>query len=176
MFDDMKPPIESHMRKNNVKNTVGPNENTDLEKFHVERTENIKTIFGTNLPNHPGDGITLRQNRSTSHIPTIRGTRARSERPPATPEKYTEMLGNDMSKQNFRFLSFNEHADFSKKNWSRDSMTPKLVRINLWRYAFVWRYDPTNRKPHAKKNIGKIPSDQTISQISRNSAMNTTRK
>ena len=31
-------------------------------------------------------------------------------------------------------------------------MTPKLVRINLWRYAFVWRYDTTNRKPHAKKH------------------------
>ena len=27
-------------------------------------------------------------------------TRARSERPPAGPEKYTEVLGNDMTKQN----------------------------------------------------------------------------
>ena len=48
-----------HARKPWEKNTVGPNEFTDFEKFDVEHPENIKTIFGTNWPNHPGDGITL---------------------------------------------------------------------------------------------------------------------
>ena len=41
------------------------------------------------LSNCPSLGITLRCNHSTSHIPVIRGTRARSERPPAGPKKYT---------------------------------------------------------------------------------------
>ena len=61
----------------------------------------MKTMFAMNWPNYPGDGITLRQNRSTSHIPSIWGTRTRSQPPPAEPEKYTEVLGNTMSKQNF---------------------------------------------------------------------------
>ena len=42
------------------KNTVGPNELTDFEKFKVEHSENTKTILATNSPDHPGNGITLR--------------------------------------------------------------------------------------------------------------------
>ena len=61
----------------------------------------------------PADAITLRCNHSTSHVPSSRGTRARSERPPAGPEKYTEVRGNDMSKQHFRFLSFSKNAIFA---------------------------------------------------------------
>ena len=55
----MAPPNESHMRENNWKNTVGPNEFTDFEKFLVEHTDSTKTIVATNWANHPGDGITL---------------------------------------------------------------------------------------------------------------------
>ena len=66
-FRDLAPPIESHMPENNGKNTAGPNEFTDFEKFEVEHPENTKTRFTMNWPNHPGAGITLRQNRSTSH-------------------------------------------------------------------------------------------------------------
>ena len=67
-FCDLAPPIESHMRENNGKNTAGPNEFTDFEQFNREHTENIKTMLAMNWPNHPSDGITLRQNRSTSHV------------------------------------------------------------------------------------------------------------
>ena len=68
LFGDMTLPIESHMPENNGKNTVALNQFTDFEKFDVEHPDKPKTIFGTNLPNHPGDGMTLRQNRSTSHV------------------------------------------------------------------------------------------------------------
>ena len=51
-----------------AKNTAGRNEFTDFEQFTREHTENIKTMLAMNWPNHPGDGITLRQNRSTSHV------------------------------------------------------------------------------------------------------------
>ena len=67
-FCDLAPPNESHMRENYKKNTVGPNEFTDFEKFPVEHPDRIKTILATNWRNHPGDGITLRHNRSTSHV------------------------------------------------------------------------------------------------------------
>ena len=61
------------MRKNNERNTVGPKEFTDFEKFDVEHPENINTIFGRNSPNHPGDGITL---RLTSHATAVTLTSA----------------------------------------------------------------------------------------------------
>ena len=32
-------------------------------------------------------------------------------------------------------------------------MAPRLVHTKLWRYAFVWRYDTANRKPHARKQL-----------------------
>ena len=35
------------------------------------------------------------------------------------------------------------------------SMTPKLGLTKLRRYAFVWRYDTTNRKPHVRKQWEK---------------------
>ena len=56
------------MRKNNWKNTAGPNEFTDFEKIGLEYPDRIKTMLAMNWTNHPGDGITLRQNRSTSHV------------------------------------------------------------------------------------------------------------
>ena len=56
------------MKENNEKTDAGPNEFTDFENFGVEHPDPPKTIFATNWPNHPGDGITLRQNRSTSHV------------------------------------------------------------------------------------------------------------
>ena len=56
------------MQENNWKNTAGPNEFADFEQFRIEHTGRLKTILVTNWPVHPGDGITLRQNRSTSHI------------------------------------------------------------------------------------------------------------
>ena len=113
LFRDMTPPIESHMREKHGKNTVGQNEFTDFEKIELEHPENTKTILATTSANHPGEGVTLRQNRSTSHIPSIWGTRARSERPPAGPKKYMEVLGNDKPNQNFRFLTSSKNADFS---------------------------------------------------------------
>ena len=88
-----------HAKKKHGKNTVGPNDLTDFKQFELKHPPQIKTILAMTSFNHPGEGITLRQNRSTSHIPSIWDTRARSERPPAGPEKYTEVLGNDISKQ-----------------------------------------------------------------------------
>ena len=67
-FCDLVPPIESHMRENNPENTAGRNEFTDSEQFGREHPENNKTMLAMNWPNHHGDGITLRQNRSTSHM------------------------------------------------------------------------------------------------------------
>ena len=56
------------MRENNGKNTAGPNECADFDQFGLEHADPSKTILATNSPNHPGDGITLRQNRSSSHF------------------------------------------------------------------------------------------------------------
>ena len=56
------------MRENNGKNTAGPNERASFEQFDLEHTENIKTMLAMNWYNHPGNGITLRQNRSTKHV------------------------------------------------------------------------------------------------------------
>ena len=112
-----------------------------------------QTILTTTSANHPGHGITLRDNRSTSQIPSMWGTRARSERPPAAPEKYTEVLGNNKCMQNFRFLTSSKHAVFPKQ-LSCESMAPRLGHTQLRRYAFIWRYGTTNQKPHAK-NYGK---------------------
>ena len=58
-FCDLAPPNESHMRENFGKNTAGPNEFTDFEKFGLEHPDSPKTMFAMNWPNHPGDGITL---------------------------------------------------------------------------------------------------------------------
>ena len=79
MFGDMTPRIESHMRKNYVKIIIGPNEFTDFEIFDVEHPENIKTSLATNWPNHPGTGITLRQNRSSSNIMICKANAASNE-------------------------------------------------------------------------------------------------
>ena len=100
--------------KKTCENYCGTNEFRDFAKFEVEHSENPKTILATTSANHPGDGITLRQNRSTNHIPSILGMRARSERPPAGLEKYTEVPGNNKSKQNFRFFSSIKNTMFSK--------------------------------------------------------------
>ena len=111
--------IWHHQSKATWKKQIGkiPLEHTttkDFKKIEFEHPENIKTILATTSANHPGEGITLRQNRSTSHIPSIWGTRARSERPLAGPEKYTEVLGNDKSKQNVRNFGSSKNALFSK--------------------------------------------------------------
>ena len=87
LFGDMTPPIESHMRENYGKNTVGPNEFTDFEKFEVEHPENTKTILATNSPNHPGDGITLRlTSHTTAVIHTSAGDMHRCELFPSRPQ------------------------------------------------------------------------------------------
>ena len=67
-FCDLAPPNESHMRENNGKNTAGPNEFTDFEQFGFEHPDRTKTIVATNWANHPGDGMTLQAQRSTSHV------------------------------------------------------------------------------------------------------------
>ena len=51
-----------------MQNTKGPNKFTDFEKFWLEHTDRIKTMFAMTWANHPGDGITLRQNRFASHM------------------------------------------------------------------------------------------------------------
>ena len=56
------------MKENNTKITADPNEFTDFENVKLEHPENRKTSFATNWRNHPGDGVTLRQNRFTSHV------------------------------------------------------------------------------------------------------------
>ena len=86
-----------------------------------ERTDHMAT-FRCRIG--PADAITLRCNHSTNHILTKEGTRARNERPPAGPEKYTEVLGNDMSKQNFRFFSSSENGVFGSENQKFRVMEP----------------------------------------------------
>ena len=56
------------MRENNGKNEAGPNEFIDFEQLGLEHLDSPKTIVATNWANHPGDGITLRQNRCTKHV------------------------------------------------------------------------------------------------------------
>ena len=90
--------------------TLRQNRSTShLEQFDDEHPAKPKPMLATNCAKHPGDGITRRQNHSTNHL----RTRARSERPPARPEKYTEVLGESMSKQNFRFLKSSKKSNFS---------------------------------------------------------------
>ena len=47
-------------------------------------------------------------------FPCHRGTRVRSERSPVGPAKYAKVLGESMSKQNFRFLRSSKKSNFSK--------------------------------------------------------------
>ena len=54
--------------KNIRKNKVGPNEFRNFEQFQVEHLKNNVPMARPTLAKHPGDGITLRQNRSTSHM------------------------------------------------------------------------------------------------------------
>ena len=70
-FCDLAPPNESHMRENYGKNTAGPNEHAGFEQSGLEHTNPPKPILAMTWPNHPGDGITLRQNRSTSNFSNL---------------------------------------------------------------------------------------------------------
>ena len=88
------------MRKNNERNKVGPNEFTDFEKFDVEHPKITKTILTTNSPNHPGDGITLRQNRSTIHI-IICKARAASNEIHVNEEHSSNLMVLDVTSVNF---------------------------------------------------------------------------
>ena len=128
LFGDMTPRIESHMRKNNERNTVGPNEFTDFEKFEVEQPDGPKTILATNSPNHPGDGITLRQNRSSSHIIICKASAARQWNSRQR-RKIIEFNGFRCHQRHF-FIKLSNFKIFG-------SMTPKLGRTKLRRYAFV---------------------------------------
>ena len=58
-FGDLITRIESPGRENCRKNTAGPNEFTDFEKFKVEHRRRPKTISLSNSAQHPGTGITL---------------------------------------------------------------------------------------------------------------------
>ena len=106
LLDDMTRPIESHMREKHGKNTVGPNNHKRFQENRDWTLRKYKTILATTSANHPGEGITLRQNHSTRNIHSTRRTRAHSERPPARQEKYTEVPSNNKSTQNFRVFGF----------------------------------------------------------------------
>ena len=58
-FCDLAPPNESHVQENYGKNTVGPNEFTDFEKFELEHIKGPKSIHVSTSAEHPGNGITL---------------------------------------------------------------------------------------------------------------------
>ena len=69
-----------------MKNTVGPNELPDFQKFKVEQPDGPKTIFVTNSPNHTGNGITLRlKSHTTAVIHTSAGDMHRWELFPSRP-------------------------------------------------------------------------------------------
>ena len=118
----------------------------DFENFEVEQTDCPKTILATNSPNHPGDGITLRQNRSSSHIIICKASAAR--------QWNSRQRRKFIENYSFRCHQRQYFIKFSIFEISV-SMTPKLGLTKLRRYAFVWRYDTTNRKPHAKKQLEK---------------------
>ena len=67
-FSDLATAIEKPNRGQYRKNIPGRNEFTDFEQFGVEHPPRIKSILAIHSANYPGNGITLRQNRSTSHI------------------------------------------------------------------------------------------------------------
>ena len=87
LFDDMTRPIETHMREKHRKNTVRPHIHKRFQENRDWTTRKYKTSLATTSANQPGESITLLQNRSTNHIPSIWGTRTRSERPPTGPVK-----------------------------------------------------------------------------------------
>ena len=66
-FFDLTTRLDSDKKNPLRKNTVGFNELTHSRHFTFLETNIIKKIFALNWPNHVGDGITLRQNRVTSH-------------------------------------------------------------------------------------------------------------
>ena len=69
-------------------------------------------------------------------------TRARSERPPAGPEKYTDVLGDNMSEQKHRFFKFSKNAIFSNKFCH---MTDPRGPLMLRRCEFIFRFGTTAR-------------------------------
>ena len=111
----------------------------------------------------PADAITLRCNHSTSHVPTKEKTRARSERPPARPEKYTEVLGNDKSKQNFRILTSSKNASFSTNVCHVNN---PHVASNLGRCKFIFQFDHTDRQRQTNETAEKYSDIKINLQIS----------
>ena len=51
-----------------AENIIGPNGFTDFAHLNVFDAQVFKKIVATNWPNYAGDGLTLRQNRFTSHV------------------------------------------------------------------------------------------------------------
>ena len=69
---------------------VGPNEFTDFEQIEVEHLKGTTSMARPTSANHPGDGITLRQNRSTSHVKqTWARLKAMKFAPARTPERFS---------------------------------------------------------------------------------------
>ena len=150
-FFDLTTRIDSHDRETPTRNPVGPNEFTDFEHFAVPDTQVPKTILTTNWPNHPGDGVTL---EGGTALRVIWGTRARSERPPAGPEKYTEMLRSDETKQNFQFFEVKQKVEFLPKTIVT-LPTPVVLRISAAANSF---FDLTTRiDSHDLENPTKYP-------------------
>ena len=116
-----------------------------------------------NWPNYPGTGITLDGRTATSHIPSISGTRARNERPPAGPEKYTEVLGHGMSKQNFQFLQLQQKCIFSKMF---RHMTDPHGALIMRRCKFIFRLDRTVRQRRHQETAEKYYDSKINLQIS----------
>ena len=76
-FFDLTTRIDSHNRKKNCRKILRhQNKFADFEKFGGEHPSRPKSTLATNCANHPGGGITLRQNRSTSHIRDASAQRA----------------------------------------------------------------------------------------------------
>ena len=76
----------------------------------------------------------------------------------AAPGRAGKIYGSARKRKNqakFSIFEVQQAYDFFDKFSSRDSMTPKLGHTKLWQYAFVERYDTTNRKPYARKQWEK---------------------
>ena len=81
------------------KNTGRPNEFTDSEHFRSEHNFRRKSILAMTLAERPGTGITLRQNRSTSHVITC-DTSATNNEIRVSEENSLKIIASDLTSVN----------------------------------------------------------------------------
>ena len=122
------------------------------------------TNSATNSANHPGNGITLRQNRSSSHIIACKASAARQW----NSRQRRKLIENHSFERHqlqyfIKFSIFELFRFHGTTPWSTSA--PSLqIRFAIW---------CDQSKAIAEKTSGKIRLDQTNSQISRISGLNT---